>query len=185
MEITIKGKNLEVPDELELYTQRKLTKLTKYSPRLLAAAVNFTEGASKKRERSHRVEVVLNVPGQRLRSEEEKESFYIAVDSAVDKLKRQLKKMKTKRVDKAREKPGITEVISAQAEQTEKPSAAGPMIFIESFSVKPMTTTEAVLQLQMSDRDFMLFVNDQSVINGLYKREKDNYLLLVPEGQTE
>ena len=185
MEVIVKGKNIEVTEELEQYAARKLGKLTKLSRRLQSARATFTQNASKKRDRAYRVEVVLEAGRKTMRAEEDEASFLSAVDSAVDKLKRQLKKLKTRQVDKPRELAGKTE--SAPAGRTPAADAgetAGPDVYLERFSVKPMSTAEAIMQIDVSGSDTLLFVNEQQVVNCLMRRPEGGYTLLVPEDET-
>jgi putative sigma-54 modulation protein len=189
LEIKIKGKNIDVSDDLTLYTERKLGKLTKYLKRLQSATATFTERASKNLAKSHRVEVVLRAPGQTLRSEEESESFYIAIDATVDKLRRQLRKLKTKRVDKSRERPVKSKRPAKKQKPAGQPAVVAtltvgePVVLVERFPVKPMTMREAIMQLDLEGRSFMPFVNEQSVVNCVYRRADGEYGLLIPEGE--
>ena len=47
-------------------------------------------------------DIVLQVPGKTLSVSEESEDFNVSIDNAVDKLQRQLKKLKTKQIAKKR-----------------------------------------------------------------------------------
>jgi putative sigma-54 modulation protein len=114
-----------------------------------------------------------------MRSEEEDHTFYIALDSAIDKLKRQLKKLKTKRLDKSREHPGIAEVVNSDLERENRSEIRSVMV--KRFTLKPMSVDEAIMQLDMSGHDFFLFVNHDETINCVYKRSDGGLGLLVPE----
>ena len=180
MKVTIKGKNSSVTDDLIKYAERKIGKLEKYSNRIQAAAVSFLDGASKKRNKAFRVEIALNSPGQTLRSVEEKESFKNALDSALEKLEEQLRRVKTKRIDKVRDRAVEEELVPREVEAVEE-SVAGPVIFVERFPVKPLSTAEAIATLELSTRDFLLFVTENSAVNCVYRRRDGGYGLLVPE----
>ena len=182
MEITIKGKNIDVSDDLELYTERKAQKLEKLSKRLQAITITFVQNASKRNDKAYRVEVVLHAPGQVMRSQEEEASFHIAVDSAMEKLRRQLKRLKTKRADKLRERiskaqAALSDITPVIVEETEDES---PEVYVQHFSPKPMTTQEAVLRLDTTGEDILVFVNDMAITNCLVKRSEGGYLLYVP-----
>lgn len=183
MEVIVKGKNIEIPADLEQYTQRKLSKLTKLSQRLQSAKATFTQNASKKRHQSYRVEIAIKAPGQTLRAEEDNGSFYSAVDSVLDKLKRQLKKLKSKRTDKPRVKAGKAEAAETDVQPViiEELALEPPQITIQEFPIKPMTTAEAIMQLEVTGGNLLLFVNENSVVNCLRKRAKGGYTLLIPE----
>lgn len=176
----VKGKNSEISSELKEIIALKLAKLTRYSSRLDSAIVTLTEHASKKPDKSFKVEVVLHGPGQVLRNVDSGPSFSAALDSAVDELRGQLKKLKTKRIDKHREGSNIAQVLTAEA-QPEPEKKPQRDIQVKKFNVKPMGLDEAILQLNAGKRDFYLFATEQKRVNCVYKRADGGYGLLVPE----
>jgi putative sigma-54 modulation protein len=183
LDFTIKGKNCEVSDDLILYTERKLSKLAKLSHRIQSVTVTYIENSSKKRDQASRIEVVLAMPGQSIRAEDEKETAYLALDSALDKLRRQLKKFKTKRLERPRT-PGEEAVFSFEgAEHPETVELAGPTVFVERYNKKPISTTEAIMELKLSSRKFMLFVNESNSVSCVYLRGDGSYGLVVPEDE--
>jgi len=181
MKITVKGKNSGVTDELIKYAERKIGKLEKYSQRIQSATVTFVEGASKKRSKSFGVEVALQTPGATLRSQEEKESFRTAVDSVVVKLEEQLRRVKTKRMDKTRER-AAAEAVAVEPPVYEE-EVIGPVVYVERFPAKPLSAAEAIANLELAGREFYLFVNESATVNCVYKRRDGGYGLLVPEDE--
>lgn len=178
MEIKVNGKNVEVSDDLLLYAKSKINKLVKYSNKLLAATISLSEQSSRKSSKTHRAEVVLHTKGRVLNAKEESESFFISIDAIVDKLKRQLKKEKTKRLSKHREQPGV---IVEQGNLEVKEAEPRRPLAVKKFTLKPMAVEEAIMQLDSSKHGFYLFVSTDQTINCVYKREDGGYGLLVPE----
>lgn len=184
MDIAIKGKNCEVADDLILYTERKLGKLAKLSHRIQAVTVTYIENSSKKRDRASRIEIVLMLPGQSIRAEEEKETSYLALDGALDKLRRQLKKVKTKRIERSRTGTDAEAFIGFEGPENAEPvELVGPTVFVERFNLKPISTTEAIMELKLSGRKFILFVNESNSVNCVYLRNGGSYGLIVPEDE--
>ena len=190
MEITTKTRNTEITADLELYAARKLERLSKYNNSLMNVTITFEDGASKDNTRSRRVELVVGVPGQTLVSDDDAESFYIAIDSATDKMKRQLRKLKTKRVGRNRdvEKFSVLEQeVAADAEHDlilDEKIASGTVdrnIIVRTFSLKPMDTREAVRVLESNGHNFVVYINEQGSANCLYRRDDGHYGLLAPE----
>jgi len=131
--------------------------------------------------------MVLKGPGQAMRAEEDEASFQIAVDSAVDKLRRQLKKLKTKRVDKQREQSArqLTVIASLPPVIAGEPEEVpAPAIHIMKYSTKPMSTSEAIMQLEVSGGEMMLFVSEGQAVQCIRKRPDGGYALLVPDSDT-
>jgi len=176
----VKGKSSKVPDGLKEYAELKVGRLTRYSSRLQAATVTFEEGASKNRSRAFKVEVVLHSPGTMLRTVEENQSFQAALDTAVDELKEQLKKLKAKRLGKARSAQALP-MMAAPAAAQAPPAKPQPRVVVKEFTLKPMSLNEAIMQLDLSGHDFFLFVSEQKLISCVYKRDQGGYGLLVPE----
>lgn len=176
----VKGKNSEVSNELKESIASKLAKLTRYAGRLESAIVTCTEHASKKPDKSFKVEVVLYGPGQVLRNVDTGASFTAALDSAVDELRGQLKKLKTRRIDKHRDNTDIAQVLTAEAQPAPDKKARRDMQ-VKKFNVKPMSLDEAILRLDAGKRDFFLFATEQKLVNCVFKRSDGGYGLLVPE----
>jgi len=187
LEVIVKGKNVDLADDLTAYTERKLGKLTKLSRRLQSAKITMTKNASKNPERAFKVEAIVNAPGQTLKAEEDGGSFYSAFDAVLDKLRRQLKKLKTKRTDKPRGKRARTTVLPYPIEPVivEDINIEPPEIIIQRFPAKPMSTAEAVMQLEVTGGNMLLFVNDKSVVNCLRKRPEGGYFLYLPEEEVK
>ena len=180
MDITVKGKNVEVPEDLYSYFVRKLEKLANLSTRLISVTVNLTEGVSKKSSQSHRVEIIVHGLSQVLKSEEEHEGFKAAFDQALDKIKGQLRKAKTKRIEKSRDVKRSRVTIRKEAAPIEK-AEAKPLLYVERYSLKPLSIAEAQMQLEMQSRGFFVFVNNQNVVNCIYQRDDGQFGLFEPE----
>jgi putative sigma-54 modulation protein len=181
MKITVKGKNSSVTDEDIKYAERKIGKLEKISQRIQSATVTFTEHASKKRSKSFGVEVSLLALGQTLRGEEQKDSFRTALDSVVEKLEVQLRRVKTKRMDKTRDR--AAEEVAPVEPAVYEEEVPGPVVYVERFPAKPLATAEAIASLELAGREFFLFVNESATVNCVYKRRDGGYGLLVPEDE--
>lgn len=183
MDIKITGKNLEVPDDLEQYAESKLAKLKKFSGRIQSAQVNLMDQASKDPRKAFRAEMVLHVPGTVLTAKDEAQSFYIALDGAMDKIVRQLKKNKTKRIDKTRESLSKTKP-AAVADKVREDEGNDNGIEVRHFTLKPMSVEEAILQMENSGYGFFLFATENDQVNCVFKRTEGGYGLLLPESES-
>lgn len=100
----------------------------------------------------------------------------VALDASIDKIIRQIRKNKTKiskRLKDTAFKEGYTDVVEEQVEFE--------VIKRKKFVMRPMTTDEAILQMNMLGHSFFMFTNaDTGEINVVYKREDENYAVLEP-----
>jgi putative sigma-54 modulation protein len=169
MQVVVRGKNVEVTDALREHVVKKLGKLARFIDHddVVAEALLSVE---KDRQM---VEVTIPVEGRYLRGEESTPDMYASVDLVVDKLERQLEKVKAHLKHRASR---------STAERPEPPLTAGRIVRRKTFSAKPMTLDEAMLQMEMLGHDFFAFANAETEqVNVLYRRRDGNFGLLEPQ----
>lgn len=94
MKWDIQAVNFAMKPELMEYCQEKINGLNKFYNRIVGAEVYLKLGQGA--ENNKIVEIKLNIPGNDLYAEGESNKFEGSVNDAVDKLKGQLRKLKTK-----------------------------------------------------------------------------------------
>jgi putative sigma-54 modulation protein len=100
---------------------------------------------------------------------------YSSIDEVAEKLERQIKKYKEKLVSH-RKSEGKT---SALATEAAIPAEFGRIIKNKRFELKPMSPDEAAMQMELLDKDFFVFTNDNSGdINVIYRRRDGNFGLI-------
>jgi len=186
MEIAIRGKNIELTPALKDYIDDKVGRLDKYFDSINAVDVTLTVEKNRSIERTQRAEVTMHVNGTVIRAEEASVSMYSSVDIVVEKLERQLKKYKSKiynsmrsRGRKGKEKgtPIVPDVAVVDDEMDE-----GHIARTKEIQLRPMSPSEATLQMELLGHDFHLFLNpDSGGVNLVYRRHDGNYGLLIPE----
>ena len=68
------------------------------------------------------------------------------------------------------------------AESIDEGHAEPSIIKTDSFQVKPMSVEEAVMQMDLLEKEFLVFTDSGSeVINVVYRRKDGNYGLIVPQ----
>ena len=146
----------------------------------------------------HRAELVLVCCNHiTIEGHEECSDLYASIDQAVAKVARQMLKYKTRLLKHQRPHRNTTvryweeQVFDAAAfeEPEEKVTAKGyneappepEIIQTEKYPVKPMFIDEAVLQMDMSAKQFLVFLNAKTEkVNVLYRRKKGDYGLIQP-----
>ena len=171
MNIIVNGRHLEVTPALKSYAEKKIQRFDRYLSNISEAVVTLT--VEKYR---HKVEVLLKVNGVLIQAEGITGDVYSSIDGVAEKLERQIKKYKEKLVShrKAEGKAGsaVTEAI---------PAEVGRIIKNKRFELKPMSPDEAVMQMELLDKDFFVFTNDNSgSINVIYRRKDGNFGLIEP-----
>ncbi len=189
MQVQVRGKGMVVTDALREYANKRLLKLEKHFQSLHSATVTETVQG-----RQHRVEVLLDGDGVKVRCEERGDDLYAAVDRVADKLERQMRKFK----DKAGENCHVGknahhhygkhgEVASLRdiplADEIADEPVTGRIVRHKRFEIKPISPPEAVDQMELLSHNFFVFENsDTGEVNVLYRREDGNYGILEPGG---
>ena len=106
MQITVKGKNLDVPAHVRDEAIAKLSRVRRLFDRFIDMEVVFSEETNPRIEDRIHCEVVLHTKGKYLRAEAVGPDPMTAIDRAEAKLARQVRKLKTRMVQKPRQKAG-------------------------------------------------------------------------------
>ncbi len=172
MNIIVTGRHLEVTPALKDYAEKKIKRFDRYLSNISEAVVTLT--VEKYR---HKVEVLLKVNGVLIQAEGITGDVYSSIDEVSEKLDRQIKRYKEKLVSH-RKSEG--KVVAAEME-TASPADVGRIIKNKRFELKPMSPDEAVMQMELLDKDFFVFTNDNSGdINVIYRRRDGNFGLIEP-----
>jgi putative sigma-54 modulation protein len=183
MKIVIKGNNVKVTQSLRDYVTDKIGRLSKYYDKVSRAEVELQYQDNKSAEETQRVEVTLTANGSIFRCEEASISMYASIDIAAEKLERQLKRFKQKQVGRGRGIKHSADLDPISPPYEDTPGKREPEIVrTKKFAVKPMTPSEASLQMEMLNHSFYVFLNsDTDQINVLYARNDGDFALIEPE----
>lgn len=171
MKVTVNGKKTRVTDDMRENAEKKMAKFDKFFNDDATAVVSYfhtkhTEG----------VEFTVKDRGTVYRCEVEADSYRNAVDRAEDRLEGLIRKNKT-RLEK-RLRAGAFDSYPMDEPYEEEPEFR---IRTKEFSVKPMSTEEAILQMNLSEHNFFVFVDEATgQTNVVYKRKNNEYGLLLP-----
>lgn len=175
MKIIISGKNLEVTEALKDRVTKKVGKLEKFFH--TGTEAHVTMSVEKNRQI---IEVTIPFNGILTRAEVSNEDMYASIDKAVDILERQIRKNKTRLKkhlhESAFKNDNFEETFSVPEEHEFK------VVRAKRFAIKPMTTEEAVLQMNLIGHEFYMFSNaDSKEVNVVYRRKDGNYGIIEPE----
>lgn len=169
--LSITGRHIEIADSMKDYLKKRLTKLKKYFNK---KEVNIHIVFMPEKERQ-KIEVALNYNGVILHGQETTGDMHTSIDQVVEKLERQLKKYK----DKIQKKPrGLSKKLE---EMTTSQTEEVKTIKRKKLSLKPITLEEAIIQLEQTYLDFLVFTDvHTNTINVLYRCKDGNYGLIEP-----
>ncbi len=185
--VTVTGRHLQITAAINDYVTKKIESLHLDYPKIIEAHVILE--VEKYR---HSAEVVLVCSNHiTIEACEETNDMYAAIDAVVDKVARQMRKYKTRLMKKHRPRKDITHHLEEHVLDSEPVDSQGeedghhhPVVRTERYPVKPMFVDEAVLQLEMSHRQFIVFMNPRSSrVNVLFRRKSGDFGLIDPTGR--
>ncbi|MDY0092264.1 MAG: ribosome-associated translation inhibitor RaiA [Candidatus Vecturithrix sp.] len=178
MQVTVTGRHFEITDPLRQHIESKLNKLDRYLDGI--TDVHVVLSVEKHR---HIAEINLQANGSLIRGVEEKHDMYLAVDTVIEKIERQVKRQKDKDSDrKGRFANKTQDLVSTETVESEEFKAPPKVIRTQRMAIKPMSIDEAAMQLGLTKEDFLAFLNSETnQMNVMYKRRDGNYGLIEPE----
>lgn len=181
MQVIVRGKNLKVSDAIRERAENKIQKLGRHFHFLQDAQVTLGT------QRNWQIaEVTLQAAGHLLRAEERSNDMFASLDSAVEKLERQLRRHKGRFLRRGRSGTEPEEVSAEEGtvgEETPVEDFVMPRVVrTKRFTMKPMSVEEAVLQMELLGHDFFVFKNEETeAVNVVYRRKEGNLGLIEPE----
>lgn len=180
MQIAVNFRHMETSDPVRVYAEEKLARVKKY----IEEPIDVQMSLSVEKKIRHKATVTMVAKGITIKGTEETNDMYAAIDMVVDKIERQLKRYKEKLKE---HKPASGRAWQIQktvvtAESLEEGLPEPAIVRSTSFSVKPMSAEEAVMQMDLLDKEFLVY-NDatSNAINVVYRRKDGNYGLIAPE----
>lgn len=173
MKYNIRGDKMVVTDAIRDYAEEKLGKLEKYfkDDDITANVLTRVRG------NSQIVEVTIPTSKFVLRSEEENEDLYAAIDLVSDKLERQIRKNKTRLNRNVKE--NIKEFNFDYALLDNEEEAKEKIVKRKNIEMKPMDEEEAILEMELLGHSFFVYKDmDTNNVCVLYKRKDGDYGLI-------
>jgi putative sigma-54 modulation protein len=179
----VKGKNVDVPDSVRQYAERKMRRLERLADESADAVVELSNEQHHSTADSQIAELTLTVDGQTLRSHAAGPTYQASLDIVIDRIERQAVDAREKprrkvRPDQARARRLAGEEPSASEESESRKSR---IVKTKRFAIEPMFEEDALERMEELGHLFFIFVNAESEkVCVLYKRSAGNYGLIEP-----
>ena len=178
MKINFTERKLTVSDDLKAYAEKKCEKLSKYFGSEAQASVTFSIERGR-----HTAEITVQHNEMFFRAQEQTDDMYASIDGAIASIDRQIQKNKT-RLEKRLRSGAFDKAFNLAADEEEKMAKEEEtfdLIRVKVLDVKPMTTEDAILQMNLLSHEFYFFINSEESGKAcvVYKRKSGGYGMLV------
>ncbi len=210
--LTITGRNVEVPEHFQERVSGKLAKIAKLDPTLNSFHVELKHEPNPRREQeAERIQITATGSGHLARAEAKEDTFYNALDAAVAKLERSLRKVKARRTTpmSGHRAPKGTGKLAAELEAEQKAAQAreaaaqgpydvdpyedqvedltpGQVVRTKVHSNAPRSVDDALSEMELVGHDFYLFINEETNRPAVvYRRHAFDYGLIELADEAE
>lgn len=183
LDVQVYGRNIEVTDRIFDYARKKVSKLDRFLNDIEEARVDLAYIKAARSAADRQVaQITVRGRGYILRAEERSDDVFTALDSALEKIQRQMERYKGKRQKGRGDGKPASEVIPIQAEE-EGEEDRSLIVRRKKFLLMPMDEIEALEQMKLlGHEDFFVFYNSvTNSVNVLYLRRDGLYGLIETE----
>lgn len=178
MRTIVRGKNLDVPDRVREYAERKLGRLERILDDRTDAIVELSNEAHRSAADAHIADVTLVIDGRTLRSRATGASYQAALDDVVDKVERQAVDYREK--PRIRARPDEEKAILRRiADGTATPGRERRIVKTKRFPIEPMFEEDAAAAMEELGHDFWVFLNAENERMSVLYRRRDGDLGLI------
>lgn len=181
MQVSVTFRHMDASDPLRDYAVEKVERVV---AKYLKSAVEAHVILSSNRHRQHNLaEINIHASQFDISAHAENPDLYAGIDLAVSKVESQLRRHKD-RLNNRKGRASLPElatmipvdVVSAHDDQ-----GATRVVETETMPAKPLSVDDAVMQLELTHSEFLVFRNEANgTISVVYKRRDGHYGLIVP-----
>ncbi|NWK55415.1 ribosome-associated translation inhibitor RaiA [Verrucomicrobiaceae bacterium N1E253] len=188
--ITVTVRHEKVTDSLRDYATKRIQGLHLDYPKIIEAKAILDVQKNR-----HIVEIILFCANHiTIDASTEGKDMYAAIDDTISKIARRMRKHKTRLLRKQRpnrrkdtikhldEKVFSSEFLDKLDHEEELEQDPEPMIIHrESYRLKTMLKEDAIMELELSEKPFVVFNNERrDVLQILYRRKDGDYAVIEP-----
>jgi putative sigma-54 modulation protein len=175
MKISVTFRNVEGEGRQREYIDDKLKRLEKYLDHPVEAHVVLSVEKFR-----NEAEINLSANGISMNAKEEAKEMHLAIDTAIEKIERQLKKRKEKiRTQKTNSgRTGNGSDIDQSFDDIDE-SMEARVVETKKIVLKPMSLDEAVMEIEASKNNFIIYRDSSTEnVSVIYLRDDGQYALL-------
>lgn len=187
--IVVTGRHVEITDAMRDYAHKKVEGLHLDYPRIIEAKVILDV----QNHRQQSAEIILFCANHIvIEVDTVTEDIYASIDESISKIARRMRKFKTRMLKSHRpRKDGSIRLIEEHvfeesSLESELDDIEPSFIHKEQYRIRPLYTDEAIMDLEMSERPFVIFHNQKNhKLAIVYRRKDGEYGMIEPDLSAE
>ncbi len=183
MRTIVKGKNIDVPEQVRQYAERKMRRLERLLDDETDAVIELSSEQHRSISDSQMADVTVTAGGQILRSHAAGPTFQASLDTVIDRVERQAVDAREKPRGKVRTEEARVRALAAEepesVDESERPATR--IVKTKRFAIEPMFEEDALARMEELGHHFFIFVNaENEKICVLYRRSTGDFGLIEP-----
>lgn len=194
MDTQIFARNMKLNARSEEYIQKKVARLERRLREDVSAKFEISRTAARSQTDRFVVQMTISARGATLRGQESGSTLNAAVDAVTDVMAKQIRRYKgrayrTAQARRSARGQAMREDADAllyerdddDAPDDDAADELGSLVRVKHFAMKPMTTEEAIMEMELLDHNFFLFRNsDIDEYSVVYRRGDGDYGVIEP-----
>jgi putative sigma-54 modulation protein len=182
LQVSVTFRHMEPSDALRSYAVEKVERIAgKYLKNAVDAHVILI--SNNRQRQLNTAEINIHASNYDISAHADNSDLYAAIDFAMDKVEAQLRKHKD-RINDRKGRASLHEIatmIPVEVVEQHPDGGNTKVIETETLQAKPLSVDDAVMQLELTHSEFLVFRNAaNSAISVVYKRRDGHYGLIVP-----
>ncbi|MFA4930335.1 MAG: ribosome-associated translation inhibitor RaiA [Patescibacteria group bacterium] len=177
MQLILSSRNFDMTPDVRAYVEEKLARAEKYFGNVIILRVELEFEDKRDDGKDFSCEILVSLPGRKIRVDRQRgQELFEAIDLAEAAMSAQIKGLKEKIIDEARQsKEHLRQMESQPPVDTE-----GEYEYTYEVEQEPMSLDEAKEQMNLLQQDFYVFTNNETGrTNTVYKKSDGRYGVIV------
>jgi putative sigma-54 modulation protein len=181
--ITVTGRHVSITEPIRDYAHKKIEGLHLDYPKIIEARVILDV-----QNYRHIAEIILFCANHiHIEAKTETDNMYASIDETISKIARRMRKYKTRLLKSHRPREGAIRhleesVYTPAAMETEQEEIEPVIVHKENYRIRPLFTDEAIMDLEMSERSFVVFKNAKNErLSIVFRRSDGDYGIIEPQ----
>ncbi len=180
--ITVTGRHVSITEPIRDYAHKKIEGLHLDYPKIIEARVILDV-----QNYRHIAEIILFCANHiHIEAKTETDNMYASIDETISKIARRMRKYKTRLLKSHRPREGAIRhleehVYTPAAMEAEHEEIEPVIVHKENYRIRPLFTDEAIMDLELSERSFVVFKNAKNErLSIVFRRSDGDYGIIEP-----
>ena len=184
--INITGRHIQLTDAMKEHALERISRIEKFLDNVIDIHIVMTN-----QKNDHIVDIILKFSSMKIASKAVCHDMYTAIDEAVRKIEVQIRKYKSKIQDHHTRRHLHEEmrvkILQLNATASDQPEiheaeSEHSIIAQKTLPLKKLTHHEAVMKMELSQDNFLIFMDqNDSKLKVIYRREDNQYGIIEPK----